>query len=86
VKAKNAHYIAIVKRDQPLLHALVSALPWRQVPGGAATIQPRLNPSASTASIRTETDNQGHARAVQVAVRMEGRRDATVWGMRTAHR
>ena len=62
VKAKNAHYIAIVKRNLPLLHAQVSALPWRQVPGGAATIHPRLKPSASTASIRTETDNRGTPR------------------------
>jgi predicted transposase YbfD/YdcC len=34
VKKKNAQYIAIVKRNQPLLHAQVRALPWRQVPGG----------------------------------------------------
>jgi predicted transposase YbfD/YdcC len=34
---KKAHYIAIVKRNQPLLHARVRALPWRQVPAGAAT-------------------------------------------------
>jgi predicted transposase YbfD/YdcC len=37
VSEKNAHYIAIVKRNQPLLHAQVSALPWRQVPAGSAT-------------------------------------------------
>jgi predicted transposase YbfD/YdcC len=36
VTDKNAHYIAIVKRNQPLLHAQVRALPWRQVPGGCA--------------------------------------------------
>jgi len=35
VTDKNAHYIAIVKRNQPLLHAQVRALPWRQVPAGA---------------------------------------------------
>jgi hypothetical protein len=34
VKDKKADYIAIVKRNQPLLHAQVRALPWRQVPGG----------------------------------------------------
>ena len=34
VNDKNAHYIAIVKRNQPLLHAQIRALPWRQVPGG----------------------------------------------------
>src|SRR5580692_6286556 len=37
VSQKNAQYIAIVKRNQPLLHAQVSALPWRQVPAGSAT-------------------------------------------------
>ena len=36
VQDKQAHYIAIVKRNQPLLHAQVRALPWRQVPGGSA--------------------------------------------------
>jgi predicted transposase YbfD/YdcC len=35
VTDKKAHYIAIVKRNQPLLHAQVRALPWRQVPVGA---------------------------------------------------
>ena len=32
VKDKEAHYIAVVKRNQPLLHAQVRALPWRQIP------------------------------------------------------
>jgi len=36
VTEKKAHYIAIVKRNQPLLHAQVRALPWRQVPGAGA--------------------------------------------------
>jgi predicted transposase YbfD/YdcC len=29
---KKAHYIAVVKNNQPLLHARVKALPWRQIP------------------------------------------------------
>jgi predicted transposase YbfD/YdcC len=29
---KKAHYIAVVKKNQPLLHARVKALPWRQIP------------------------------------------------------
>jgi predicted transposase YbfD/YdcC len=37
VKDKKAHFIAIVKRNQPLLHAQVRALPWRQVPAGSIT-------------------------------------------------
>src|SRR5437762_1870027 len=34
---KKAHYIAVVKRNQPLLYARVKALPWRQVPAGSST-------------------------------------------------
>jgi predicted transposase YbfD/YdcC len=34
---KKAHYIAVVKRNQPLLYARVKALPWRQVPAGSRT-------------------------------------------------
>ena len=37
VSEKNAQYIAIVKRNQPLLHAQVTALPWRQMPAGSVT-------------------------------------------------
>ncbi len=37
VTEKNAHYIAVVKRNQPLLHDQVRALPWRQVPAGGCT-------------------------------------------------
>jgi predicted transposase YbfD/YdcC len=34
---KKAHYIAVVKANQPLLHARLKALPWRQVPVGSLT-------------------------------------------------
>ena len=34
---KKAQYIAVVKKNQPLLHARVRALPWRQVPAGSTT-------------------------------------------------
>jgi len=37
VTDKKAHYIAVVKQNQPLLHARVTALPWRQVPAGSVT-------------------------------------------------
>ena len=47
VTDKKAHYIAIVKRNQPLLHAQVRALPWRQVPAGA--------PARETGHGRAET-------------------------------
>ena len=34
---KKSQYIAVVKKNQPLLHARVRALPWRQVPTGRTT-------------------------------------------------
>jgi predicted transposase YbfD/YdcC len=37
VTDKKAQYIAVVKRNQPLLHAQVRTLPWRQVPAGSVT-------------------------------------------------
>jgi predicted transposase YbfD/YdcC len=37
ISQKKAQYIAVVKRNQPLLHAQVSALPWPQVPAGSTT-------------------------------------------------
>ena len=37
VTDKKAQYIAVVKQNQPLLHAQVRALPWRQVPAGSVT-------------------------------------------------
>ncbi len=47
---KKAHYIAVIKRNQPLLHARVKTLPWRQVPAAASpatpdTAAPRPAPS-----------------------------------------
>ena len=37
---KKAHYIAVIKRNQPLLYDRVRALPWRQVPAGGTTPTP----------------------------------------------
>jgi hypothetical protein len=34
---KKARYIAVVKKNQPLLHARIKALSWRQVPAGSTT-------------------------------------------------
>jgi predicted transposase YbfD/YdcC len=47
VTTKNAHYIAIVKKNQPLLYSRVKALPWKNVPTGARSHQ--------SAHRRTET-------------------------------
>jgi hypothetical protein len=38
---KKAPYIAIVKRNQPLLHAQIRALPWRQVPADISVRETR---------------------------------------------
>ncbi|HEU5386307.1 MAG TPA: ISAs1 family transposase [Streptosporangiaceae bacterium] len=51
VTGKKAHYIAVVKQNQPLLHAQVRALPWRQVPGGA-TARERGHGRAETRTIK----------------------------------
>lgn len=37
VGAKNAHYVAVVKRNQPRLHARLAALPWTRVSTGDTT-------------------------------------------------
>jgi predicted transposase YbfD/YdcC len=37
VTQKKAHYIAVVKKNQPLLHAKLKALPWKKIPAGATT-------------------------------------------------
>jgi predicted transposase YbfD/YdcC len=52
VKDKDAHYIAIVKRNQPLLHAQVRALPWRQVPAGGCARE-RGHGRAETRTVKT---------------------------------
>jgi predicted transposase YbfD/YdcC len=51
VTGKEAHYIAIVKRNQPLLHAQVRALPWRQVPAGVP-VRDRGHGRAETRTIK----------------------------------
>lgn len=37
VTSKKAHYVAVVKKNQPLTYAKVKALPWKTVPAGATT-------------------------------------------------
>jgi len=38
---KKARYIAVVKKNQPLLHARIRALPWRQVPASITVRETR---------------------------------------------
>jgi predicted transposase YbfD/YdcC len=37
VTAKGGHYVAVVKKNQPILFGKVKALPWQQVPTGSTT-------------------------------------------------
>ena len=37
VKTKHAHYIAVVKKNQPLLYRRLKDLPWKQIPTGDTT-------------------------------------------------
>ena len=52
---KKAHYIAVVKANQPLLYAQVKALPWRQVPAGGTTRE------AGHGRLETRTLKSAHA-------------------------
>jgi len=58
-REKKAHYIAVVKRNQPLLHAQVRALPWRQVPAGSVTRE------AGHGRIETRTLKAAHVSRLQ---------------------
>jgi predicted transposase YbfD/YdcC len=51
VTDKKADYIAIVKQNQPLLHAQVRSLPWRQVPAGS-TARERGHGRAETRTLK----------------------------------
>src|SRR5579859_3509360 len=59
VTEKKAHYIAVVKQNQPLLHAQVRALPWRQVPAGSVTRE------AGHGRIETRTVKAAHVSRLQ---------------------
>jgi predicted transposase YbfD/YdcC len=39
VTTKHAHYVAVAKKNQPLLYAKLKALPWKKIPAGATTRQ-----------------------------------------------
>ena len=53
-----AQYIAVVKKNQPLLHARVKALPWRQVPAGS------LTRDAGHGRLETRTLKTAHVRGL----------------------
>ena len=57
-RQKKAQYIAVVKKNQPLLHARVKALPWRQVPAGS------LTRDAGHGRLETRTLKTAHVRGL----------------------
>ena len=69
VTDKKAHYIAIVKRNQLLLHAQIRALPWRQVPAGS-TARDRGHGRAETRTLKaahvSRLDFPGARQAIKI--------------------
>ena len=55
---KKGQYIAVVKKNQPLLYARVKALPWRQVPAGSTTR------GAGHGRLETRTRKTAHVRGL----------------------
>ncbi len=66
---KKAHYIAVVKKNQPLLHARIKALPRRQIPAGWA------------AAWTTTSDTPVHAMASVKKQRRSGKAAGVGGGM-----
>jgi predicted transposase YbfD/YdcC len=74
VKDKKAHYIAVVKRNQPLLHAQVKALPWRQVPAGSSardTGHGRIETRTLKAAHVSRLDFPGSRQAIKITRRRQ---------------
>ena len=76
VTGKKAHYIAVVKKNQPLLHARVRALPWRQVPAGAVirdTGHGRIETRTLKAAHVSFLDFPGACQAIKITRRRKDR-------------
>jgi predicted transposase YbfD/YdcC len=76
---KKACYIAVVKKNQPLLHARIKALPWRQVPAGSSTR------GTGHGRIETRTLKSAHVSHLDFpwarqAIKITRRREDTVTG------
>jgi hypothetical protein len=72
--SKKAHYIAVVKRNQPLLHAQVRALPWRQVPAGSSardTGHGRIETRTLKAAHVSRLDFPGSRQAIKITRRRQ---------------
>ncbi len=79
VKDKKAHYIAIVKRNQPLLHAQVRALPWRQVPAGGTTRE-RGHGRIETRTLKAAQVSRLDFPRARQAIKITRRRENTTTG------
>jgi predicted transposase YbfD/YdcC len=78
-REKKARYIAVVKRNQPLLYARVKALPWRQVPAGSSIRE------AGHGRIETRTLKSAHVSRLDFprgrqAIKITRRRQNTATG------
>jgi predicted transposase YbfD/YdcC len=74
VKGKKAQYIAVVKRNQPLLHAQVKALPWRQIPAGGRareTGHGRIETRSLKAAHVSRLDFPGARQAIKITRRRQ---------------
>ena len=80
--AKKAHYIAVVKENQPLVHALIKALPWRQVPGGGCARE-RGHGRAETRTVKTAHVSHLDFPAARQAIKITRWRQDTATGKTT---
>jgi predicted transposase YbfD/YdcC len=76
---KKARYIAVVKKNQPLLYARVKAVPWRQVPAGSSIRE------AGHGRIETRTLKSAHVSRLDFpharqAIKITRRRQNTATG------
>jgi predicted transposase YbfD/YdcC len=79
---KKAHYIAVVKKNQPLLHARLKALPWQQIPT-AGTARDTGHGRIETRTLKAaHTDRLDFPHARQ-AIKITRRRETITTGKTT---
>ena len=79
---KKAHYIAVVKRNQPLLHARVKALPWRQIPV-ASSARDTGHGRIETRTLKTAPADRLDFPHARQAIKITRRRQDTATGKTT---
>jgi predicted transposase YbfD/YdcC len=79
---KRAHYIAVVKRNQPLLHARVKALPWRQIPV-ASSARDTGHGRIETRTLKTAHADRLDFPHARQAIKITRRRQDTATGKTT---